>query len=64
MNCQFCADGSGVYDMNKICCAAQFIDAQITNISRRYGHSKADLRQAMASIKRAERAPDAGAADR
>jgi hypothetical protein len=64
MACQHCDSGSGVYDMSNICCAARFIDNQVTNICRKYGHTRAGLRQAMAEVKRAERAPDAGTEDR
>jgi hypothetical protein len=64
MTCQNCQTDSGVYDLKLICCAARMIDKQISAMCRKYGHTRADLRQAMARVKQAERKPVAGEAAR
>lgn len=55
MTCQHCKSGSGTYDMNSLCCAARFIDKQITNVCRQYGHKRSALVSAMREQAQAKR---------
>lgn len=71
MTCDLCRRNSGEYDRKKLCCAArEFHDASKATVRRLYaraeshGHAEADVRAAVAELRRQERKPVVGEAAR
>jgi len=55
MTCELCQTrkpGGGEYNLTRACCAARILDGQIQRMCDRYGHTRAELRAAMAAIPR------------